>query len=87
MCGIVAVRRLAGALDAREIVDRMAGALAHRGPDDEGVFFEGSCKMGGTVGDVEGVKSGGGAGQNVGLGVGAGVGGQKNVREKVGLER
>src|SRR3989454_294893 len=46
MCGIVAVRRLAGALDAREIVDRMAGALAHRGPDDEGVFFEGDVGLG-----------------------------------------
>ena len=46
MCGIVAVRRLTGALDPREFVDRMAGTLAHRGPDDEGVFFEGEVGLG-----------------------------------------
>src|SRR2546422_3002244 len=46
MCGIVAVRGVAGALDAREFVDRMTGALAHRGPDDEGAFFEGDVALG-----------------------------------------
>ncbi len=46
MCGIVAVRRLAGTLDVREFVDRMAPTLAHRGPDDEGVFFEGEVALG-----------------------------------------
>jgi asparagine synthase (glutamine-hydrolysing) len=46
MCGIVAVRRLGGALDIRACVERMTCTLAHRGPDDEGAFVEGEVGLG-----------------------------------------
>lgn len=53
----------------------------HRLVIDEGVFFEGSCKMGGGTGEGDTTKPQMGVGQNVGLG---GLSGQKPVREKVG---
>ena len=62
----------------------------HRLVIDEGVFFEGSCKMGGGVPETETkrtdvVGQAGVGGVGVG-GVGVGPGGQKNpVRDKVGV--
>ncbi len=52
----------------------------HRLVIDEGVFFEGSCKMGGTPVEGEAGRSLAGVGQ---LGVAGGV--QRPVREKVGV--
>jgi len=46
MCGIVAVRMLAGARSASDLVTPMVGTLAHRGPDDAGVFVEGQIGLG-----------------------------------------
>jgi len=46
MCGIVAVRTLGGAQSAPEFVNPMVSTLAHRGPDDAGVFFEGDVGLG-----------------------------------------
>ncbi|HEV8511010.1 MAG TPA: asparagine synthase (glutamine-hydrolyzing) [Gemmatimonadales bacterium] len=46
MCGIVAVRTLDGAQTAAAFVNPMVGTLAHRGPDDAGVFFEGDVGLG-----------------------------------------
>jgi asparagine synthase (glutamine-hydrolysing) len=41
MCGLVAVVNLDGRPAARDVLARMAGAIAHRGPDDEGEYLEG----------------------------------------------
>ena len=45
MCGIAGYFALTGtppdAIHARQVLGRMAGAIAHRGPDDEGVYAEG----------------------------------------------
>jgi cytoskeletal protein CcmA (bactofilin family) len=60
----------------------------HRLVIDEGVFFEGSCKMGVTTEDTK-AHSGGQVGSNVGQGGGQGGQGQKQQqqpnREKVGV--
>jgi asparagine synthase (glutamine-hydrolysing) len=40
MCGIAGVLQSRGAAD-RELVQRLAGAMVHRGPDDEGIYCDG----------------------------------------------
>ncbi len=45
MCGIAGIVSFAGAVE-RSRVTAMAGALEHRGPDDEGVFVEGGVGLG-----------------------------------------
>jgi len=47
MCGIVGVwRGASGAPVAEETVRRMCDAIVHRGPDDEGLFVDGTFRMG-----------------------------------------
>lgn len=46
MCGIVVLRDLAGRPVSPDTVDRMAGTLRHRGPDDEGRFVEDDVGLG-----------------------------------------
>jgi len=47
MCGIVGILNVAGdALEAGEVVRRMAGTLTHRGPDDEGYYADGPVNFG-----------------------------------------
>jgi asparagine synthase (glutamine-hydrolysing) len=47
MCGIVGVWRGAGGVPvAEETLRRMNAAIVHRGPDDEGIFVDGSVGMG-----------------------------------------
>lgn len=46
MCGIVGVRRFDGAPVDEELIRHMASLLAHRGPDDEGFWFDGSLAFG-----------------------------------------
>ena len=42
MCGIVAVLDVGGSGPvSREVLDRMAQAVAHRGPDERGLWIEG----------------------------------------------
>jgi asparagine synthase (glutamine-hydrolysing) len=41
MCGIAGIVRFDGGPVAPELLSRMAGALAHRGPDGEGVYVDG----------------------------------------------
>jgi asparagine synthase (glutamine-hydrolysing) len=46
MCGIAGILHLDGRPAQPRLVRRMAGALAHRGPDGEGVFTDGSVGLG-----------------------------------------
>src|SRR5882762_5602801 len=46
MCGICGVYNPGGGPASREAVSRMRGALAHRGPDDEGDFFDAGVGLG-----------------------------------------
>ncbi|MBI3511430.1 MAG: asparagine synthase (glutamine-hydrolyzing) [Bacteroidetes bacterium] len=46
MCGINGIIGLNGKSDHREQVQRMNNALAHRGPDDEGIFSENGITLG-----------------------------------------
>ena len=48
MCGIAGIARFDGIPVSREILETMARALIHRGPDDEGFFqqSEGSSSVG-----------------------------------------
>src|SRR5439155_996159 len=46
MCGVAAVVMLDGCPAAAEIVSRMTKALAHRGPDDDGVHLSDSVALG-----------------------------------------
>ncbi len=57
----------------------------HRLVIDEGVFFEGSCKMGGTPAEGEGQRSGVAAGTQAGVALGAPGLGKPPVRDKVGV--
>ena len=42
MCGIVAILEVGGAGSvSRALLDRMAQAIAHRGPDERGLWVEG----------------------------------------------
>jgi len=45
MCGIAGKYSLDGAPAERELLGRMAGAMVHRGPDDEGVYLDGPFGM------------------------------------------
>ena len=45
MCGIVGIVALDGARAPAEAVERMAAAVAHRGPDDAGRWSEGACAL------------------------------------------
>src|SRR4051812_22293973 len=47
MCGIAGVLHLSDALPAvrREQLERMAGALRHRGPDEFGLYRDGRCGL------------------------------------------
>ena len=46
MCGVAGVVMLDGVPASADIVRRMTKALAHRGPDDEGVHLSGSMALG-----------------------------------------
>ncbi len=46
MCGIVGKLNLNGEPVAREAIGGMAGLLAHRGPDDQGILLDGSLGLG-----------------------------------------
>ena len=46
MCGIAGKLNLTGEPVAPETIGRMAGLLAHRGPDDQGIFLDGSLGLG-----------------------------------------
>ena len=46
MCGITGIFNLDGRPASREILGRMTGALAHRGPDGEGFFTDGHAGLG-----------------------------------------
>lgn len=46
MSAITGIYRLDGSIAAREEIERMTDALAHRGPDDSGVWSEGAIALG-----------------------------------------
>src|SRR5215472_7635558 len=46
MCGIVGWYSSQEVQDARVLLKRMLSALAHRGPDDEGLYFQGPIALG-----------------------------------------
>jgi len=46
MCGIVGKLNLNGEPATPAAIERMAGLLAHRGPDDQGTFLDGSLGLG-----------------------------------------
>src|SRR5438094_884000 len=46
MCGIAGILNFDGARIEREIISRMNGVQAHRGPDDEGVYIDASARIG-----------------------------------------
>ena len=46
MCGIAGIYRLDGAPVERDLLRRMSSALAHRGPDGEGLYLDGSAGLG-----------------------------------------
>src|SRR5689334_15270017 len=46
MCGICGILDLSGAPIDPRTLQAMNGSLAHRGPDDEGVWIEGSVGLG-----------------------------------------
>ena len=46
MCGIAGKLNLSGEPVAAEVIGRMAGLLAHRGPDDQGILLDGSLGLG-----------------------------------------
>jgi len=57
MCGIAGIRRLDGEPVSREALAQLAGQLAHRGPDETGVWAEGGVGLAHTrlsIIDVEG---------------------------------
>ena len=45
MCGIVGIAYTDGRPIEREVLERMTGALVHRGPDDEGIFITRNSKL------------------------------------------
>lgn len=46
MCGICGVYHLDGQTVDRILIKRMCDAIAHRGPDDEGIFVDGNIGLG-----------------------------------------
>lgn len=46
MCGFAGFLAGDGALDGALTLKRMAGAIAHRGPDDEGIWLDGAHRIG-----------------------------------------
>ncbi|MGI8907940.1 MAG: asparagine synthase (glutamine-hydrolyzing) [Candidatus Sumerlaeaceae bacterium] len=46
MCGIVGILQLDGSVPDPVVLDRMVGAIEHRGPDDRGIFLDGSLALG-----------------------------------------
>jgi asparagine synthase (glutamine-hydrolysing) len=46
MCGVTGILELNGEPPSREVLQRMANAIAHRGPDGEGVYVEGPVGLG-----------------------------------------
>lgn len=46
MCGIVGIRRFDGGLVDQALLRHMAAQLVHRGPDDEGFWFDGPIAFG-----------------------------------------
>lgn len=45
MCGIAGVRNFDGAPVSRGLLTTMAAKLTHRGPDDNGIWMQGSCGL------------------------------------------
>jgi asparagine synthase (glutamine-hydrolysing) len=46
MCGVTGILELSGEPPSREVLRQMASAIAHRGPDSEGVYVEGPVGLG-----------------------------------------
>src|SRR6478736_2132896 len=46
MCGIVGIVRNDGRGVAQSLVGRMCAAIRHRGPDDDGFYFDGAAGLG-----------------------------------------
>src|SRR6202167_4613585 len=46
MCGITGVMQFGGGRGEPETLRRMCGAMIHRGPDDEGIYTDGSVGIG-----------------------------------------
>ena len=45
MCGIAGVRYLDGEPVSRDLLSQMAAQLVHRGPDDSGIWAQGSVGL------------------------------------------
>ncbi len=79
--------KVVGNINATNKIELQSGShiegdiQTHRLVIDEGVFFEGSCKMGGRAEDVEAIRQQGGSSSQTNQGVGGGA----KVREKVGV--
>ena len=59
MCGITGIYNMNGdGIIAKEVVQRMADTLVHRGPDDEGFFIEGPIGLGHRRLSIIDIKSG-----------------------------
>ncbi len=46
MCGITGILALDGSPASREVVEKMNGTIAHRGPDGQGIFMDGPVGLG-----------------------------------------
>lgn len=46
MCGIAGIRRLDGRAADQGVVEEMCRAIAHRGPDDHGIYLDGEVGLG-----------------------------------------
>jgi asparagine synthase (glutamine-hydrolysing) len=46
MCGVTGILELGGEQPSREVLRQMASAIAHRGPDGEGVYVDGPLGLG-----------------------------------------
>ena len=46
MCGITGILTLDGSPASREVVEKMNGTIAHRGPDGQGIFMDGPIGLG-----------------------------------------
>lgn len=46
MCGITGILSLDGSTASREVVEKMNGKIAHRGPDGQGIFMDGPIGLG-----------------------------------------
>lgn len=45
MCGLAGVLVLDGPPPSREALTRMAGAIRHRGPDEQGIYRDAHCGL------------------------------------------